>query len=76
MATCAGELDAGYEEQVQQALAETERVLGAEDSQTRMGDAKQLKAALATLDEATKALADLMMDKAMEAVLRKRGLIQ
>jgi len=76
LATCAGELDAGYEEQVQQALAETERVLGAEDSQTRMGDAKQLKAALATLDEATKALADLMMDKAMEAVLRKRGLIQ
>lgn len=41
-----------------------------------MGDPARLKAATAALDEATKPLADLMMDKAMEALLRKRGMIQ
>ena len=40
------------------------------------GNAKELKTALGELDAATKPLADLMMDKAMEALLRKRGLIQ
>ena len=42
----------------------------------RFGDLKKLQAAVAALDEATKPLADLLMDKAMEAMLRKRGLIQ
>ena len=35
-----------------------------------------LKFAGPSLDEATKPLADLLMDKAMEAMLRKRGVIQ
>jgi molecular chaperone DnaK len=39
------------------------------------GDPQRLKAEHAALDEATKPLAELMMDKAMEAMLRKRGLI-
>ena len=39
------------------------------------GDVKQLKAAHAILDEATKPLAELLMDKAMEAMLRKQGII-
>jgi molecular chaperone DnaK len=38
------------------------------------GNARTLKSAHAALDEATKPLAQLMMDKAMEAMLRKRGL--
>ena len=38
--------------------------------------AAALKAALTNLDEATRPLADRMMDKAMEAALRKRGVIQ
>jgi hypothetical protein len=37
---------------------------------------KKLQASVAALDETTKPLADLLMDKAMEAMLRKRGLIQ
>jgi hypothetical protein len=36
---------------------------------------KRLQAACARLDEATKPLADLLMDKAMEAMLRRRGAI-
>jgi len=34
-----------------------------------------LQTAVAALDETTKPLADLLMDKAMEAMLKKRGLI-
>jgi len=40
------------------------------------GDLKTLQSSVATLDEATKPLADFMMDRAMETILRKRGLIQ
>ena len=76
LAACAADLDAAYKLQVEQALLETETQLATEDPASKVGDAKHLKAALAALDEATKPLADLMMDKAMEAMLRKRGLIQ
>jgi hypothetical protein len=50
--------------------------LATENSETGSGDLKKLQAAVAALDEATKPLADFLMDKAMEALLRKRGLIQ
>jgi len=73
---CTGELDAAYHTQVESALAVVEAILAAEDSSTLMGDAKKLKEANAALDEATKPLADLLMDKAMEAMLRKKGLLQ
>ena len=43
--------------------------------QLRGGDPKKLKEATAKLDEVTKPLADHAMDKAMEAMLKKRGLI-
>jgi len=35
-----------------------------------------LKAAIAALDEASQPLAELLMDKAMDAMLRKRGIIK
>ena len=44
--------------------------------ETKIGDTKKLQSACAALDEATKPLADLLMDKAMEAMLKKRGLIR
>ena len=75
LAECAAELDAGYQAQVEQALAVVEALLAAEDPQSQTGDPNKLKAATAALDEATKPLADLLMDKAMDAMLRKRGLI-
>ena len=39
------------------------------------GDLKNLQATVTALDETTRPLAEFLMDKAMEAVLRKRGLI-
>lgn len=75
LAECAAELDAAYKQQVEDALTAVEAVLSAEDSRTKVGDPTKLKAANAALDEVTRRLADLMMDKAMEAMLRKKGLI-
>ena len=57
-------------------MAAVEAVLAGKDAETKTGDAAKLKAANATLDEATKPLADLLMDKAMEAMLRQRGMIR
>jgi molecular chaperone DnaK len=76
LAECAAEIDAGYQTQVEAALAAVESLIAAEDSQTQIGDPAKLKTATATLDEVTKPLADVLMDKAMDAMLRKRGLIQ
>ncbi len=76
LAGCAGELEADYVEKVSAAAKEVETALATEESATDAGDLNRLKTSVATLDEATKPLADLLMDKAMEAMLRKRGLIQ
>ncbi len=71
----APELDAEYKAQLEAAIQTLEAVFASEDSETKVGDPAKLKAASAALDEVTKPLAELMMDKAMEALLRKRGLI-
>ncbi|MBI5387176.1 MAG: Hsp70 family protein [Verrucomicrobia bacterium] len=73
---CAADLTPEYRQQVEAALEAIEAVLSAENPKTKVGDPAKLKAANAALDEATKQLADIMMDKAMEAMLRKKGLIQ
>lgn len=75
LANCVGELEADYVSQVEAVLKSVEAALATENSNTGSGDAKLLQTACAGLDEATKPLADLLMDKAMEAVLRKRGAI-
>ncbi len=73
---CAPELDASCKGQIEAAMASVESALAAEDAETKVGNPAQLKSASAALDQATQPLADLMMDKAMETMLRKRGLIQ
>jgi molecular chaperone DnaK len=75
LAECAAELDAAYHEQLEHALAGVEAALATEDSGTNIGDPKRLKEATSALDESTKALAELLMDKAMESMLKKRGVI-
>jgi molecular chaperone DnaK len=75
MAEFAAELDPEYKEQLDAALEAVEAVLATEDSKTKSGDPKKLKEANAQLDEVTKPLADHAMDKAMEAMLRKRGML-
>jgi len=71
---CGGELDPDYLQNVEAALGQVEAVLREARSDTG-GDAKALQTACATLDEVTKPMAELLMDKAMEAMLRKRGVI-
>ena len=60
-----------YRKPIEAALKQLEPLITAEP-----GDLKKLKAAHAALDEATTPLAELLMDKAMEAMLRKQGLIK
>ena len=75
LADCAGELEPDYQSRVETALQAVEKTATAEDPQTKIGNAKQLQADCAALDEATKPLAELLMDKVTEAMLRKKGLV-
>jgi molecular chaperone DnaK len=72
---CANELAADYRAQVETAARNIGAALLSEDPNTKLGDTKQLQAACAALDEATKPLADLLMEKATDALLRKRGVL-
>jgi hypothetical protein len=72
----ADSLDSAGRQQIEKALGAVAATLANENPETKVGDLKQLKASAAALDEATKPLADILMDKAMESLLRKRGLIQ
>ncbi len=75
LADCAGELDSEYAAQVETALKTVETTLASEDPQTKIGNTKQLQADSAALDEVTKPLAEILMDKVTEAMLRKKGLV-
>ncbi len=70
---CIDDLDADYRAQVETALESVERALSPAGPENEIGELKELQSACAALDEATKPLAELLMDKAMEAMLRKRG---
>jgi molecular chaperone DnaK len=75
LSDCASELDPEYRQRVEQVVKTTETALNADelkDSATRL---KELQSACAALDEATKPMADLLMDRAMEALLRKKGIL-
>jgi molecular chaperone DnaK len=69
----ADELEPDYRSQLNAALEKVEAALKSEDSETKVGDTKQLQAACTTLDEISRPLADLLMDKAMEVMLKKKG---
>lgn len=75
LGSCAGELEADYVASVEAALQLVETALKTETSDAGAGELPQLQNACAALDTATKPLADLLMDKALEAMLRKRGAI-
>jgi molecular chaperone DnaK len=75
LAECAGEMEGDYREKVAAAARTVAAILAGENT-AGIGDLKQLQAAVAALDEITRPLAEFLMDKAMEAVLRRRGLIK
>ena len=72
----ATEIEPTYRAQIEAAVAIVRQALASENPETKTGDIQRLKAAHGTLDETTKPFAEMLMDKAMEALLRKRGLIQ
>jgi len=72
----AEEITPEYRSQVEEVLHRVEESLDTENGETKIGDTKQLQAACAALDEVTKQLAEILMDRAMEAMLRKRGMIK
>ena len=70
------ELEPSYHQRIESALLGVESALETEDARSKIGDTQRLKASNQALDDATQQLAELMMDKAMEEMLRKQGLIQ
>jgi molecular chaperone DnaK len=74
IADAANEIEAEYLAQIQTALRTAEAAI-TEDSETKTGDIRKLHAACAALDEVTKPLAETLMNRAMDALLRKRGVI-
>jgi molecular chaperone DnaK len=70
-----GEMEEDYRVKIETAARAVESALATENA-GGSGDLKQLQSSVAALDEITKPLADFLMDKAMETVLRRRGLIQ
>jgi molecular chaperone DnaK (HSP70) len=75
MTECADDLEPAYKGQLDEAVRALEEALATEDPSTQIGDAQKLKAANGALDEATKPLADLLMDRAIDAALKKKGLV-
>jgi molecular chaperone DnaK len=69
------EIKGGQRVEIEKAAEAVETALGTEGADGA-GDVKALQSAVAVLDEATRPLADLLMDRAMEAMLKRRGLIQ
>jgi molecular chaperone DnaK len=76
VADYADEIEKDHLQKISAAVGDVEEILASENSETGSGDLKQLQAVISNLDEITKPLAEFLMDKAMEAMLRKRGLIQ
>jgi len=75
LADCAQELEESYKTQVETALKRVEAAAAC-DGEANAAALDELKAACSALDEATKPLAELLMDKAMEVMLRKRGALK
>lgn len=68
---CGDSLEPAQRSRVQECLLDVESLLGAEDAATGIGDAARLKAAAALLDAATQPLADLLLDRAAEEMMRQ-----
>jgi molecular chaperone DnaK len=75
LADCAGELEADYRSKVENALNRVRLAAAEEDLPEPAERLRELQAAGAALDEATRPMAELLMDRAMEALLRKRGVL-
>jgi molecular chaperone DnaK len=76
VADAAAELDPQYKAQIETAMNQLAAAMATENPATGSGDLQALQTASAHLDEVTRSLAEVLMDKAMEAMLRQRGIIR
>ncbi|HXG49401.1 MAG TPA: Hsp70 family protein, partial [Methylomirabilota bacterium] len=76
LADSGADLDPATRERIERAIRAVEALLAAESPAPAAGEAARLRAAVAELDAASHPLAELLMDRAMEALLRKRGLLK
>jgi molecular chaperone DnaK len=76
LADCRDEFPAEEARSVEAAIAALQQALATEDPEKQTGDLRLLQAAIGELDRATQPLADLLMEKAMDALLQKRGLME
>jgi len=72
--SCENELQPDYVDRVRSAVGRAEELAQGDDV-SDPSRVRQLQASCAELDEVTKPMAELLMDRAMEAVLRKRGVL-
>jgi molecular chaperone DnaK len=75
LATAGEELPPETRAAIERAMLAVRQLLISGSSDPQSGDPDQLKQSVAALDEATRPLADLLMDRVMEEMLRKRGMI-
>jgi molecular chaperone DnaK len=75
LADFGNEIEMAYRTEIEAAVAGVESAIMTENA-SGAGDLKSLQSAVTILDDVTKPLAEYLMEKAMEAALRKRGLIQ
>jgi molecular chaperone DnaK len=75
LAECEGDLSKEQSTKMREAMAAIESCLAGECAETASGDVKALQVACEALDQASHPLAELLMDRAMEALLRKRGML-
>ena len=75
LAECAAELEPAYHSEIKAALGRLEEAARPEEPANLAAQLNELQAASSALDQATGPLAELMIDKATEALLRKRGVI-
>jgi molecular chaperone DnaK len=75
LADCGEELEREYGERVERAVESVEEALGRSETEDSGDRLKELQEACAALDEVTRPMAEILMDRAMEALLRKRGVL-
>ena len=76
MGDLADELDGEYRAQLETAVAVVEAAMKSGGSEGESGNLAALQKATAELDEITKPLAEALMDKAVEAMLKRQGMIR
>ena len=76
LADCAGDLEPSYRADVEGALARVVEAVSEGKPETGSGNVAALQAACAALDQATQPMADLLLERAMDELLRKKGALR